>query len=44
MTRDTGCFTIATALSHVRVLLNYILIHAVSLSIYPVVRRIYLVL
>ena len=42
MTRDTGCFTAAS--SHVRVLLNYILIHAVSLSVYPVVRRIYLVL
>ena len=42
MTRDTGCFT--TASSHVRVLLNYIFIHAVSLSVYPVVRRIDLVL
>ena len=42
MTRNTGCFT--TASSHVKVLLNYILIHAVSLSVYPVVRRIYLML
>ena len=43
MTRDTDCFT--TALSHVTVLLtSYVLIHAVSLSIYPVVRRIYFVL
>ena len=41
MTHDTGYFT--TASSHVRALLNYILIHAVSLSVYPVVRRIYLV-
>ena len=31
MTRDRGCFTAAS--SHVRVLLNYILIHAVSLSV-----------
>ena len=44
MTRDTGCFTSTTASSHVRVLLNYILIHAFSLPVYPVVRRIYLVL
>ena len=34
MTRNTGCFI--TASSHMRVLLNYILIHAVSLSVYPI--------